>query len=52
MLVHGVRGDTLPNDEMSQEELEVFGVDWEALRDENILRSQRDNNDILEQPDT
>ena len=52
MLVHGIRGDILPNDDMSQEELEVFGVDWEALRDENILRSQRDNNDLLEQPDT
>jgi hypothetical protein len=46
MLVHGVRGD-----DMSQEELEVFGVDWEALRDENILRFQRDNNDLQEQPD-
>jgi hypothetical protein len=52
MLVHGIRGDPLPNDNMSQEELEVFGVDWEALRDDNILQSQRDNNDLLEQPDT
>jgi hypothetical protein len=52
MMVHGIRGDTLPNDDMSQEELEVFGVDWEALRDENILTSQRDNNDPFEQPDT
>ena len=52
MLVHGIRGDALPSDDMSQEELEVFGVDWEALRDENVLRSQRDNNDLQEQPDT
>ncbi|KAF8234958.1 hypothetical protein L208DRAFT_1259042 [Tricholoma matsutake] len=53
MLVHGVRGDALPgDDDMNQEELEVFGVDWEALRDENILQSQRHNNDIQEQPDT
>jgi hypothetical protein len=54
MLVHGVRGDALPSDDldMSHEELEVFGVDWEALRDENVLRSQRDNNDLQEQPDT
>jgi hypothetical protein len=52
MLVHGIRGDALPNDDISQDELEVFGVDWEALRDENLLQSQRDNNDPLEQPDT
>jgi hypothetical protein len=53
MLVHGIRGDILPvPNDMSQEELEVFGMDWEALRDENVLRSQRDNNDPFEQPDT
>jgi hypothetical protein len=52
MLVHGVRGDALPSDDISLEELEVFGVDWEALRDENVLRSQRDNNNLQEQPDT
>jgi hypothetical protein len=52
MLVHGIRGDALPSDDLDCEELEVFGVDWEALRDENILRSQRDNNDLQEQPDT
>jgi hypothetical protein len=43
MMVHGVRGDRLPED-LTEEELEVYGVDWEALRDERLLRSQRANN--------
>ena len=30
MLVHGVCGDQLPEDELHQEELEVYGVDWEG----------------------
>jgi len=46
MLVHGLRGDEVP---MSYEELEVFGVDWEGLRDENILESHRRNNPTTEQ---
>jgi len=44
MLVHGVRGDRLPEGELNEEELEVYGVDWEALHDDQFLRSQRDNN--------
>jgi hypothetical protein len=44
MFVHGVRGDQLPDDSMTAEELEVFGVDWEALRDERLLHSQQTNN--------
>ena len=54
MLVHGVRGNMLPQaeEDMDQEELEVFGIDWEALRDENILESQQDNNGLQEPPDT
>jgi hypothetical protein len=44
MLVHGVWGDQLPNDDMTDEELEVFGVDWEALCDETPLHSQQTNN--------
>ena len=44
MLVHGVRGDQLPEEELNEAELEVYGVDWEALRDEQLLQSQRDNN--------
>ena len=49
MLVHGARGDQLQNEPViSQEEIEVFGIDWEALRDENVLASQRENNDSQE----
>lgn len=44
MLIHGVRGDQLPEEELNEEELEVYGVDWEALHDEQLLQSQRDNN--------
>lgn len=48
MLVHGVRGSQLPREEMSEEELEVYGVDWEGLHDDRLLRSQRTNNSIGE----
>ncbi|KII87837.1 hypothetical protein PLICRDRAFT_112417 [Plicaturopsis crispa FD-325 SS-3] len=45
MLVHGVRGNQLPsNDDLSQDELEVFGIDWEGLREERLLQSQQSNN--------
>lgn len=44
MLVHGVRGDPLPNDNLEDEELEVYGIDWEALRDDRLLQSQQANN--------
>ncbi|CAA7258605.1 unnamed protein product [Cyclocybe aegerita] len=47
MLVHGVRGDPL-NEMMSPEELEVYGIDWEGLRDERLLESQQLNNGIEE----
>ncbi|KAF8235135.1 hypothetical protein L208DRAFT_1056934, partial [Tricholoma matsutake] len=48
-LVHGVRGDQLPHDdEMTEDDLEVLGIDWEALRDERLLTSQQHNNDIRE----
>ncbi|KAJ3841308.1 hypothetical protein F5878DRAFT_650604 [Lentinula raphanica] len=43
MLVHGVRGDPIDQFAMSDEELEVFGVDWEGLRDDDLLRSLRQN---------
>ncbi|KAJ7185982.1 hypothetical protein C8R46DRAFT_881034 [Mycena filopes] len=42
MHVHGVRG-TDPNP-MTPEELEIFGVDWEALHDDTLLESQQENN--------
>ena len=42
MLVHGIRGDQLPqNESLTEEEIEIYGVDWAALRDEHILRSVR-----------
>lgn len=45
MMVHGVRGDQVPEeDELGSEELEVYGVDWEGLHDDRLLRSQQTNN--------
>ncbi|KAG6912999.1 hypothetical protein DXG01_010493, partial [Tephrocybe rancida] len=46
MFVHGVRGIQIPSegDDLSAEELEVFGVDWEAIRDERLLQSLEANN--------
>jgi len=42
MLVHGVRGDQLPQDpNLTEEEIEVYGVDWAALQEDHILRSIR-----------
>ena len=41
MLVHGHRGDELV---LSNTELEVFGVDWEALRDVRLMETHRSNN--------
>ncbi|KAJ3832819.1 hypothetical protein F5878DRAFT_547592 [Lentinula raphanica] len=43
MLAHGLRGDSLDQFAMSDEELEVFGVDWEGLRDDALLNSLRQN---------
>jgi hypothetical protein len=48
MLVHGVRGDQLPDEDLTEEELEVYGVDWEGLQDEQLLHSQRGNNPTSE----
>ncbi|KAJ7504931.1 hypothetical protein B0H11DRAFT_1709235 [Mycena galericulata] len=42
-LVHGVRGHAVPED-LPEDELEVYGVDWEGLHDEALLQSQRSNN--------
>lgn len=45
MLVHGMHGNQLPaEDNMIEEELEVFSVDWEGLPDERLLHSQQTNN--------
>ncbi|KAJ7833139.1 hypothetical protein B0H14DRAFT_2364428 [Mycena olivaceomarginata] len=51
MLALGVRGSELRREDMvpmSEEEMEVFGVDWEAFRDDSILESRQDNNDSNE----
>jgi hypothetical protein len=48
MYVHGVHGDQLPEAVLTDEELEVYGVDWEGLQDEQLLRSQRANNSMQE----
>jgi hypothetical protein len=48
MLVHGVRGDQLPEEDLTEEELEVYGVHWEGLHEEQLLRSQRANNPTSE----
>ncbi len=45
MLVHGVRGDQLPQDEnLTEEEIEVYGIDWAALQDEQVLHSVHAHN--------
>ena len=44
MFVHGIRGAQLPSvDNMSVEELEVFGIDWPAFREDRLLQSLRAN---------
>ncbi|KAJ7145457.1 hypothetical protein C8R46DRAFT_1167479 [Mycena filopes] len=52
MLVNGVRGNQLPaeEEEMDEEELEVYGIDWAGLRDDTLLASQRANNSTAEGP--
>ncbi|KAJ3815578.1 hypothetical protein F5876DRAFT_30466 [Lentinula aff. lateritia] len=42
-LVNGIRGEPLDQFAMSDEELEIFGVDWEGLQDEVLLRALRQN---------
>ena len=50
MLVHGVWGDQLPDkEELSTEKLEVYGVDWENLQDDKLLRACRQNNPMDEE---
>ncbi|KAJ7020748.1 hypothetical protein C8F04DRAFT_973698 [Mycena alexandri] len=49
MLVNGVRGNQLPpEEEMDEEELEVYGIDWAGLQDDTLLASQRANNSMGE----
>ncbi|KAF7367802.1 hypothetical protein MSAN_00844400 [Mycena sanguinolenta] len=44
MLAHGVRGSATPETVLSEDEMEVYGVDWEALHDDNVLTSRQENN--------
>lgn len=52
MLVHGIRGDEIPveEDSMTEEELELYGVDWEELGDDEVLASHEENN--TDEPET
>ncbi|KAJ7834799.1 hypothetical protein B0H14DRAFT_3087591 [Mycena olivaceomarginata] len=45
---HGPNRNQLPEEELSEEELEVYGIDWSGLRDNDLLASQRANNSIGE----
>ncbi|KAF5366951.1 hypothetical protein D9757_010853 [Collybiopsis confluens] len=42
MLLHGLRGEPLAQ-HLSQEELELYGIDWDAYQEESILRHLRRN---------
>jgi len=45
MFIHGIRGHQLSiEDDLDDEELEVYGVDWEGLHDDRLLHSQGHNN--------
>ncbi|KAF8145629.1 hypothetical protein K438DRAFT_2028647 [Mycena galopus ATCC 62051] len=50
MYVNGVRGDQLPQEEedLGKDKLEVYGINWQGLRDDNILHSQAQNNSTTE----
>ena len=46
MLVHGLQDDLLipeTEENMTDEELEVYGIDWEALQNGRILESVHQN---------
>lgn len=46
-IANGMRGDPLPED-LTAEELEVFGVDWEGLRDRHLLDLRQHHNSYSE----
>nr|VWO96179.1 Uncharacterized protein [Ganoderma boninense] len=48
MIIHGVRGDTPTDTITSNEELEVYGLDWEALQDDTVRASHAANNPLSE----
>ncbi|KAJ6449897.1 hypothetical protein C8R45DRAFT_1057262 [Mycena sanguinolenta] len=49
MFINGVRGDQLPPDEenLDEDELEVYGIDWRRLREDGVLHSQAQNNPTI-----
>ncbi|KAF8182176.1 hypothetical protein K438DRAFT_1767502 [Mycena galopus ATCC 62051] len=48
--IDGVRGDQLPQEEegLSEDKLEVYGIDWQGLCNDNILHSHAQNNSTTE----
>ena len=48
MIVHGIHGDPLLEEEMGNEDIEVYGVNWGGLSDDRLLQSQRENNSANE----
>ncbi|KAJ7931065.1 hypothetical protein B0H13DRAFT_1858287 [Mycena leptocephala] len=48
MLVNGVQGNQLLDRSCSEEELEVYGIEWLGLQDDDLLASQCANNLIRE----
>ncbi|KAJ4495218.1 hypothetical protein C8R41DRAFT_763203 [Lentinula lateritia] len=43
MIANGLQGGSLDEVSMTNKELEVFGLDWDGLRDKVLLRSLRQN---------
>ena len=44
MIVHSICGDPLLGEELGNEDIEVYGVDWEGLGDDWLLHLQKENN--------
>ena len=44
MMVYGIHSDLLLEEEMNNEDIEVYGVNWEGLNDDQVLCSRRENN--------
>ena len=42
IITNGIRGDFI-SDSLSDEDLEIYGIDWAAYCDEQVLRSVREN---------
>ena len=42
MIINGIHGHFI-SDSLFDEELEIYGIDWAAYRDKQVLRSFREN---------